>query len=181
MEQIKRIEALRDFFYVGTQDALKASYGVLELSQSATSIDWDQEEFLFNRLFVGPATPIAPAVASVYLDPEGQIQGRITQQVREFYENIGVSLPEMGREPEDSLVYELDACRVLLLLNEKIEEAGDVYQGFIDEHLAEWLPEFIEKSLAHCADSVAVKNVLENLLDWIVTESEKTILSKELS
>lgn len=184
MDRVKLIEAFRDFFYYGTKDSLQESfYNIHSISGRSLvpeTIDWEQEEFTFNRLFIGPMTPLAPAVASVYLDPEGLIQGRVTREVREFFKLIGLSLPNIGSEPEDSIAFELDACRFLLLLCDKEPLAGEMYQGFINEHLALWIPEFSSRALEYCTESVAVKSVLVLLSQWVHKESGMTLTTKEV-
>jgi TorA maturation chaperone TorD len=181
---VELITAFRDFFYYGRQAELERAYSVLgtyTTSLPMDGIDWEQEEFIFNRLFVGPAAPKAPLVASVYLDPENLIQNRITAEIREFYQSIGLALPELGREPEDSLTFELDACRYLLSVSDTHPEAEEIYRAFINEHIALWLPLFIEKAKENCESSKAIRHVLGILEEWISVESEKTILHKELS
>ena len=185
MDRVKLIEAFRDFFYYGTQESLKESYNnIINISGThlnPKNIDWDQEEFTFNRLFIGPMTPLAPAVASVYLDPEGEIQGRVTSTVRQFFNSIGLAVPEVGSEPEDSIAYELDACRFLLLLGRKEPKATEAYKGFMKEHIALWVPEFSTRALKHCGESQAVRDVLVLISEWILKESETTSKTKEVS
>ena len=184
MDRVKLLEAFRDFFYYGRKEQLQEAYtNIAALVGNGTNskeIDWDQEEFIFNRLFTGPMTPLAPAVASVYLDPEGLIQGPVTAEIRKFYASIGLRLDEVGREPEDSLAYELDACRHLLLLGGKEPEAAEVYSNFIDEHIALWIPEFCARAMEHCAESVAVREVLMLLSDWVGSETGNSTQNKEM-
>jgi len=184
MENVKLIEAFRDFFYYGQNPQLQQAYtsvaAVCGISRKSEKINWELEEFTFNRLFVGPMAPLAPAIASVYLDPEGLIQGPVTAEIRNFYQSIGLSLDEVGREPEDSLAYELDACRHLLLLGREVPEALEVYKKFICEHLSEWVPEFYSRAIQHCAESTAVRNVLISLLEWIGKETGKKMQHKEM-
>lgn len=171
------LEALRDFFYYGRKKELKQAYATLlaigEIDRKAEDIDWDQEEFTFNKLFVGPMSPMAPAIASVYLEPDGVIQSRVTAEIRSFYDSIGLRLTELGSEPEDSLAYELDACRHLLLLGEKLPLAGEEYNFFIKQHVSVWVPGFTSRALAHCGDSVAVRDVLMLLSEWVRIENRK--------
>lgn len=181
---IELVTAFRDFFYHGREKELKNAYNLLVNLTNSTpdeSIDWEQEEFIFNRLFVGPAAPEAPMVASVYLDPENLIQNRTTSEIREFYEAIGLSIPDIGREPEDSLAYELDACRYLLSLYPSHLEAEEAYHVFIDEHLSEWLPLFISRAKENSRGSKGISKVLDLLDEWISQESAKRVSHKELS
>jgi len=116
MQNPELLSAIRDFFYYGTEEKLKRSYSdILRLTDNKESvdIDWEREEFIFNRLFVGPAKPSAPPIASVYIDPEEAVQGSVTREVRAFYRSVGLSLAEEGVMPEDTLALELDACSSL--------------------------------------------------------------------
>lgn len=186
MDNIQILEAFRDFFHYGRKEQLRQAYAKLsalcdpEYSIDPEKIDWDQEEFIFNRLFVGPMSPLAPAVASVYLDPEGLIQGDVTAKVRAFYDSIGLQVDELGSEPEDSLAYELDACRHLKLLAGKVPEALEIYDTFIQEHMALWVPDFSIRAIEHCKDSEAVKNALILLKDWVLKETGNTTKDKEM-
>lgn len=185
MNKVTLVEAFRDFFYYGTSVELCKAYTAIKLitgtNLSHENIDWEQEEFLFNKLFVGPAAPLAPAVASVYIDPEEKIQGRITAQVREFYQSVGLGMQEPGAKPEDSIEFELDALRYLLLLQEQVPEAELAYKDFINEHIALWIGDFTERALLHCGESSAVGDVLQLLVEFIDKEAEKTLVSKEIS
>lgn len=184
MKNVELIEAFRDFFYFGQKSQLRQAYATIAAecgaSGNAEKINWDLEEFTFNRLFVGPMAPLAPAIASVYLDPEGLIQGPVTSEIRNFYQSIGLSLDEVGKEPEDSLAYELDACRHLLLLSSQLPEAMEVYKKFICEHVFKWVPEFYSRAIEHCAESSAVRTVLISLLEWITKETGETMQHKEM-
>lgn len=185
MSNIELFEALRDFFYYGRSEDLKKAYTKLhslkQVMSNPDDINWEEAEFLFNRLFVGPAAPIAPPVASVYIDPEGAVQGRVTASVREFYNSVGLSLEQAGTRPEDSIEYELDACRYLLHLGESMPEALDAYKDFINEHMSLWVNDFTERALDHCEKESPVAEVLRLLSVHIESESEKTFKSKEIS
>lgn len=178
MHNAQILEAFRDFFHYGKKEHLQQAYikisTLSDTSSAPQNIDWDQEEFTFNRLFIGPMPPLAPAVASVYLDPEGLIQGEVTAKIRTFYDSIGLRIDVAGSEPEDSLAYELDACRHLQLLARKVPEAAEVYGAFIHEHIALWVPEFSTRAIEHCQESVAVKNVLMLLSEWVEKETGNT-------
>lgn len=184
MDHVIRIEAFRDFFYYGQSTHMRQAYATIitghEEKAHPSDIDWEQEEFIFNRLFVGPMAPVAPAIASVYLDPEGLIHGPVTTEIRNLYHSVGLSLEEVGKEPEDSLAYELDACRHLILLGREVPEALEVYREFMCEHVSKWVPEFCSRAIAHCTESIAVKEVLLSLEQWVRTETGKTLQHKEM-
>jgi TorA maturation chaperone TorD len=183
-ENILLVEALRDFFYRGTQKELQEAYdrltAVQGLSKKADPIDWENEEFTYNRLFVGPMAPLAPPIASYYLEPEGQLQGTVTTEIRLFYDSIGLGLASPGSEPDDSLAFELDACRHLLLLAKQLPEAEQVYRDFIVEHLTSWVPRFTALALQHSGESIAVRDVLHRLAHWVEMERQHLSQLKEM-
>ncbi len=185
MDRVKLLEAFRDFFHYGRKEQLKDSYttitAVCTTDTNRENINWDAEEFVFNRLFVGPMSPLAPAVASVYLEPEGLIQGSVTAEIRNFYMSIGLALEDVGREPEDCIAYELDACRHLLLMGKELPEADETYNAFIREHMAAWVPEFSRRAIENCGESVAVKEVLVLLSQWLASETYTIGQNKEMA
>jgi len=184
MSKAELLTSFRDFFFYGNSQAMESSYqAIKDLTGTQTplpAINWQEEEFIFNRLFVGPASPTAPFIASVYIDPEEMVQGKVTKDVRHFYESIGLSLANTGTMPEDSLPLELDACAYLLHLSKESPTAEELYQAFIDEHIALWLPLFTESALSLCERSLALRDVLNLMKSWI-TEESGTSIHKELS
>ncbi|WP_163336143.1 molecular chaperone [Desulfopila sp. IMCC35008] len=183
MDNVKLLESFRDFFHYGKKEHLQQAYGTMTaasgIERNLQEVDWDMEEFTFNKLFVGPMSPLAPAVASIYLDREGLIQGDVTDEIRTFYASIGLSLASVGSEPEDSLAYELDACRHLLFLAREVPEAKAALNSFINEHLSLWIPEFTTRAMEHCTDSVVVSDVLKMLSEWVESENGKIMQHKE--
>lgn len=184
MDNVKLIESLRDFFHYGRKEHLRQAYSemtaIIGIERNLQDIDWDQEEFIFNRLFVGPTAPLAPAVASVYLEPEGLLQGEVTADIRIFYTSIGLSLEIVGSEPEDALPYELDACRHLLLLAQSSPEAAEVLGSFINKHLSLWIPEFTSRALEHCKESIAIGDTLTTLSKWVECQNGQYLQQKEM-
>ncbi|MFW6241995.1 MAG: molecular chaperone TorD family protein [Thermodesulfobacteriota bacterium] len=87
VSDVQRVAALRDFFLAGDGDALKKAFAILAPSfdrEAPFVEDWEAAEFVFNRLFVGPAALEAPPYASVYLDEEPVVMGQTTRNVREM-------------------------------------------------------------------------------------------------
>lgn len=164
----KVLEYLRDFFYFGTQDRMQRAYEQLcSLNGDTTAeTDWAEEQYCFNRLFVGPASPLAPIVASFYLEEDGAYNGQTTKCVRDIYQLIGLELPEDTSIPEDSLPMELDACRYLILISRVTDEAVSVYGYFVRNHLNEWIHLFLEKTDRQ-EKTPAVEYMLFILKRWV--------------
>ncbi|MEC9491130.1 TorD/DmsD family molecular chaperone [Flexistipes sp.] len=168
----------RDFFGSTTSEDLEQSYyDICEFYKipCEKEINWEEEEFVFNRLFVGPAAPLAPMVASAYLDPEARIHGVTTTDVRTFYYELGLTLENEGKEPEDSLLHELSICSYLSQTAKIKPECRDIYNKFLKFHFFLWVPEFISRALNNAGDSVAVSKVLNLFSDWIIRETNKLL------
>lgn len=166
----KVLECLRDFFYFGTQSRMKEAYEELCRinGDMVKETDWVEEEYCFNRLFVGPAAPLAPMLASYYLEEDTSYNGEVTTSIREIYRTIGLDIPEGVNIPEDSLPFELDACRYLMLITKVTGDALPLYGYFVRKHMNEWLPLFLRKAEEH-EKTVAVGYVLIILKRWILS------------
>lgn len=166
----------RDFFgSASSEDLQKAYYDICAFYKIPyeKEINWEEEDFVFNRLFVGPASPLAPMVASAYLDPEGRTHGVTTIYVKKFYYELGLTLENEGKEPEDSLLHELSICSYLSQAADIKPEYKDFYNKFLKFHFFMWVPEFISKALNNAGDSVAVRKVLNLFSDWLAWEINK--------
>lgn len=158
--------ALRDFFYSANTDALRAAWaslpGAAELPVSAIQ----ELEYEFNRFFIGPAAPLAPPFASVYLEREPVLMGRSTLDVRALYKALGLSVPECAF-PDDFIGYELEAWLILRELEQscpgpELAAASDWLAG----HLRAWLPLFLAKLRAG-QPSPALGRVASLLEEWL--------------
>ncbi|NLC27937.1 MAG: molecular chaperone TorD family protein [Campylobacteraceae bacterium] len=133
----------------------------------------EQFEGEFNRYFVGPQAPIAPPYASFYLDGGGAIMGKTTQTVRELYDLMGLINPKEGSLPEDFLGLELDAYYQLLHieLTKNIHYLQSLRLHFLKEHIAMWIPLFIQaaKNSDH-TPSPSLLALLDSLNAFINTE-----------
>ena len=142
------LAALRDFFAAG--DADKRAEAFRNLTGPAgpsLSEDWNAIEYAYNRLFVGPAAPIAPPFASVYLEPEPRLMGETTVKVGHFRRMIGLLAPFREDTPEDHIAGELDIC---VYLRDTIERSNSTelkaaYAWFLGRHMAAWIPQFLER------------------------------------
>lgn len=141
-------EGLRDFFLAANAGDLRVAYELLRQGDAAAPPvdDWSEVEFAFNRLFVGPASLVAPPYSSVYLDGQPDLMGPTTTTIRHFYEAIGLVSPWLDSLPDDHLSLELDAYR-------RLERAGAVLdldelrdlQAFLGAHLRSWVPLFVDR------------------------------------
>ena len=140
------LAALRDFFLGPDAAALQSAAERLAQAggSSCPVADWNEAEYAFNRLFVGPMAPQAPPFASVYLETEPILMGSSTLQARHIYQMVGLVCPWQGTVPDDHLSLELDAC--LRIRQAAVEQASldltEIYAYFLIQHLANWLPLF---------------------------------------
>ncbi|MBW7882081.1 MAG: molecular chaperone TorD family protein [Caldilineaceae bacterium] len=169
------LAALRDFFLAANADALVTAYAALQAvaPEPAPAVDdWLPVEFAFNRLFVGPRTLLAPPYASVYLDPEPQLMGRITLQIRQLYQLLDLRVPWENVIPDDHLSFELDLCRQLSVARRTVvsPELEAIYMYLI-AHMRRWVPQFVVRVRAARAVPPALGFVVEQLGRWLDTAS----------
>lgn len=161
--------ALRDFFAAGScqeiESALRRLPGMPRLDASALR----ELEYEFNHLFTGPAAPVAPPYASVYLEKEPTLMGSSTIDVARFYKALGLMEPT-GGVPPDFLPLELEAWAALISLADGEECAAQARRYWIG-HLDSWLPLFI-KSMRRERLSEAMAGVAALLEAWLAGERE---------
>lgn len=178
------VTALRDFFMANNRPELRSAY--LALAQAAPAaaprgIAWDELEFAFNRLFVGPKALFAPPYASVYLEPAPQLMGRTTLKMREFYQLLTLASPERQQLPEDHLGLELDAYRQLQIAAAQVNSPElHVLLGYLCQHLGQWVPHFVARVHRAAGTPPALLFVVDQLAQWLAAE-ELTHKSRALS
>lgn len=168
------IAALRDFFLARTSKDLCAACTKLAnanglLAGTMKSMDWDAAEFVFNKLFVGPKSLQVPPYASYYLEPEPQLMGASTLQVRRLYEMAGLISPLQGQIPCDHLGVELDAAMGMISManHSKADEPRALWRYFLNYHLKVWLPLFLEQTRQADDGHPAVDLALSRLELWL--------------
>ncbi|MCB8816987.1 TorD/DmsD family molecular chaperone [Desulfosporosinus shakirovi] len=139
----------------------------------------DDDEYLvmcyeYNRLFVGPAAPVAPPYESVYLSPDHLVMREQTLAVREIYRRENLQAVGQRHEPDDFISIELEFAAYLLNRiieaeaaknNAKIQLYKTLYREFWNQHLGLWLGTFahtISQSAKHPVFS-SLSNVLSTL------------------
>ena len=174
--------ALRNFFLARTGKDLAAACATLAdpkvtIPGPGDSDDryWEEAEFVFNRLFVGPMALQAPPYASYYLEPEPQLMGQSTLKVRRLYEMAGLVSSLQGFLPDDHLGVELDAALGLLALAERfdVEEPSALWRYFLHEHLASWVPRFLDQARNAETGHPAVDLALDRLEAWLNDQGTK--------
>lgn len=148
--------ALRDFFYSVHGDEMQAAVAALEAATgSAPPVveDWEEVEFGFNKLFVGPMAPLAPPYASVYLEQEPMLMASSTMSVRSVYTLLGLVAPAKNSLPDDHVSLELDACLVMraALQDAPSDQFQPLWRYFINDHMGRWVPSFVNK-IRHAPD-----------------------------
>lgn len=188
-----RLAALRDFHAARDGPALAAAAAAL--GGPALDDEGAQAlEFAFNRLFVGPAAPFAPPYASVWLDPERRLMGDVTGRVAAVYDTIGLRSPLAGSVPDDHLALELDAALALAAMAGAAPAplpsqapVALLRRWFVEEHLAQWLPQFIARVDAAADVPPALQHANRCLADWLdderravaAGEAPEQLISKE--
>ncbi|MFI3272918.1 MAG: molecular chaperone TorD family protein [Pseudomonadota bacterium] len=122
------------------------------------SIDWTEFEYAYNHLFVGPMAVQAPPYASVYLEPEEQLMGRVSLEMRNLYDELSLAVPPMGEGgvvPDDHISMELDALLALVAVQDwcrgfegshAVKDECHMYLSHLTTHMSMWVPQFIDKA-----------------------------------
>ncbi len=174
---MKTVEAMRDFFLAGDASELEKAY--LEIcgpSQGEASFDpdWQEVEFAFNRLFVGPAALEAPPFSSVYLDGQSLVMGKTTLDVRGMYGALGLESPWKNTLPDDHISLELDAVLAINHLARQTEqvEIQELRKRFMT-HMQSWVPLFAGKILQAPSSHPAINHVAKCLSQWLQEQGEQ--------
>lgn len=173
-QRLAELKHLRDIFNAQNSKELKTAFDALNTS---IIISEEDLEVQFNRYFVGPMETVADPFASVYLDNPDVFMSKSTLHVRELYETMGFSNPFKNIIPDDHLGVELDAYYQLLFLEEakEITYLSELRHYFLHEHLALWIPRFLERGLAQSEhDSPAMTFILVQLKSLLIRETTTT-------
>ena len=168
------VKHLRDIFNAQNSQELKRAFDALH---SCIEISEEDLEVQFNCYFIGPMEPIADPFASIYIDDPDVVMSKSTLHVRELYETMGFTYSLKNVVPEDHLGVELDAYYQLLFLEEakEITYLSDLRHYFLHEHLALWIPRFLERGLAQSEHaSAAMIFILMQLKSLLIRETTTT-------
>ncbi len=174
---MKTVEAIRDFFLA--DDASKLERSFMELSEAVGITppvveDWQEVDFAFNRLFVGPATLEAPPFSSIYLDAQRLVMGKTTLDVRQMYGALGLESPWKNRLPDDHISLELDAALAMNHVVKKVDQAEiqELHARFM-MHMETWVPLFTERVFTAPSSHPAINYVVMCLSDWLQEQANR--------
>lgn len=168
---MNEVEAIRDFFLADDACKLEHTYKqLIEYLQDTSPVieDWQEVEFAFNRLFVGPAALEAPPFSSVYLDAQGLVMGQTTLDVRRMYALLGLESPWKNSLPDDHISLELDAALAMNHVIKEVdnEEIQELHARFM-KHMTRWVSLFVDRVLTAPSSHVAINHVVLCLSDWL--------------
>lgn len=112
----------------------------------------------YTRLFIGVGETLAPPYESVYLSEEHILFERETLEVRKWYANYGLRVPQLHVVPDDHIGYELSFLARLceraasMLESGNSEAASDVIsdsRSFVETHPYLWVRLFVSRILEH--------------------------------
>lgn len=180
----RRGAALRDFFFAADGASLRRAFEALALPDAPPLPPvpaWDEEEYLFNRLFVGPGPVSVPPYASVYLGPERRLMGEATLFAREAYAALGLASPWQGALPDDHIGLELDAALAAFAALRQAcaaatpsgtprpaaEDLAAWWDTFVAGHMAAWVPPFLHALRQAGATSAVMGRACDDLARWL--------------
>lgn len=184
MAQEKLLEALRDFYAATNAQDLQAA--VQQVAQCVgteilPNTHWTAVEYEFNRLFVGPTTLLAPPFASAWSEDQRSLMGRATMEARQVYHSLGLAVPQEGTLPDDHLAIELEALLVMKAMLKSQPGPPDLkilYDWFVCEHLAQWVPQMLQAVREHTEAGSIVAVVTDILARWLDNECNTTAESR---
>lgn len=130
---------------------------IMKISQSLANyaqvkpFEFQQMCFEFNRLFVGPDSPVAPPYESVYLSQDRLVMQEQTLEVRKMYQSENLMTTMQGSTPDDFISTELEFAAYLLSRVIQESSAGNssnatkyrhLFNVFMQEHPRRWLQVF---------------------------------------
>lgn len=141
----------------------------------------DHNEYLlmayeFNRLFVGPAAPVAPPYESIFLSPDHLLMGEQTLAVRKIYLQENLQSEGQGHEPDDFIATELEFAAYLLsqIMDKQtakndlqVEHYKTLYHDFWSKHPNLWFGMFTQR-VRHSTHH-PVFSALSEVLDTLTT------------
>lgn len=174
---MKTVESIRDFFLAVNSYELKRAYQNLDdhsLDAAPAVAYWQEVEFAFNRLFIGPAALQAPPFSSVYLDGESLVMGKTTLDVRHMYSTLGLESPWKNSLPDDHISLELDAALVMNHIAQQTDqvEIQQLRERFMT-HMDSWVPLFVERVQNAPSHHPAINYVVKCLSQWLREETEQ--------
>ncbi|MEC4184543.1 molecular chaperone TorD family protein [Adlercreutzia sp. R21] len=111
----------------------------------------------YMKLFVGPATPLAPPWESVYRSADGLLFQASTLAVRDAYRAAGFAAAGYPHEPDDHLGTELGFMAALGERALRAWQVGDISRAlddmqhqaaFLEEHLSLWASALRDRVMA---------------------------------
>lgn len=159
---------LRDFFISHNSETLKTAWTALSPDEalSLNETDWLNVEYDFNALFVGPGKLKAAPFASVYLDEDALVMGKSTLSIREFIENLGLSINKENNIPDDHISYVLELAVLLRVNSGKSPEYRTMLSHYVNDYVMRWVPAYIVK-IKNNAETCTLRSVAEKLSYWL--------------
>lgn len=134
--------------------------------------DWQETEYAFNRLFIGPGPVAASPHASAHLTTEPQLMGAATLEIRQLLSALQLAVPHEGQMPDDHICYELDAWIALSGLCGVTDHAAnstapyEACHWLLAEHMSAWIPDFVTKA-RNAAPTAPIVLALSGLQYWL--------------
>jgi len=101
----------------------------------------------YTALFIGLEHTLAPPYESVYLSRDHIIFERQTLDVRNHYTRAGLEIPNIRKEPDDHIGYELQF--VAHCCQGAPESGMDELRAFLRSHLLKWAFQFTDRVVDH--------------------------------
>lgn len=118
-----------------------------------------EDQYEYNRLFVGPQRLLAPPLESYYRNEDHLPMQAETLAVRAAYGAVGIELKAQNRMPDDHACFELSFMACLLEAASRYagQEQGALaalhYEKFLQEHLLLWIFDHLQAVTARTSSA----------------------------
>ena len=139
------LDSWRALLSEAVPDILSDLKDALEKIDMASDSELEDLLWEYTRLFIGPYKLPCPPWESVYTSPKRLMMQEAYDEVRDYYNKAGLTVNNQGIMA-DHLGAELNFLAVVLQKAhsdpKKEQYYRDLIEGFLDEHVIKWIPQF---------------------------------------
>ena len=166
------LDSWRALLSEAVPDILSDLKDALEKIDMASDSELEDLLWEYTRLFIGPYKLPCPPWESVYTSPKRLMMQEAYDEVRDYYNKAGLTVNNQGIMA-DHLGAELNFLAVVLQKAhsdpKKEQYYRDLIEGFLDEHVIKWIPQFA-RDMEDAADLSFYKtlaSVTRSMIDLI--------------
>jgi TorA maturation chaperone TorD len=133
---------------LGTEAARLLSASIKTLTEKINDKILDELAVDYAGIYLNHSFSASPE-ESVWVDEDGLVCQQSMFQVRNWYHQYHLTIPDWRQRPDDHLVYELQFIAFLMEQDDSEQTLNHIAK-FMDEHLLRWLGDFSERVMTRC-------------------------------